>query len=106
MALPVAGKRGDEGRSCASTSTPGRLETGVTACKSAEEFGAFWSRYPFAYAKRMIERFGLRHSNPDVRLAATQKRTEHQEQEIRNLSAALAAVQSTANQVVATTYQV
>lgn len=54
----------------------------------------FRADIPFAYAKRMSERFVIRHSNPDMRLAAMQKETEYQEQEIRKLSAVLVAVQS------------
>ena len=69
----------------------GPIQAQVAACANVDAFDALYAGNAHAPARRAMEGFGMVHPDAGVRLSATQKRQTHQEQEIRNLQAGLAA---------------
>ena len=77
------------------------IQAAVAACANAAAFDELYQGNAQANARRLMEQFGMVHPSADVRLRATQRKTEHQEQEIRNLSAGLAAANAAATNAAA-----
>ena len=79
----------------------GPIQAQVATCANVDAFDALYAGNAHAPARRAMEGFGMVHPDAGVRLSATQKRQTHQEHEIRNLQAGLAAANTAANNAAA-----
>ena len=97
----VAVMAGVGGDGAAAAFAVGPIQAQVAACANVDAFDALYAGNAHAPARRAMEGFGMVHPDAGVRLSATQKRQTHQEQEIRNLQAGLAAANAAANNAAA-----
>ena len=72
------------------------IQARVQACVNDAAFETMYNGEAREAARRAMETFGMQHPDAGVRLAATQRRQTHQEAEIVNLQAGLAAANTAA----------
>lgn len=79
----------------------GGIQQQVANCTNAEQFEALYQGNAQANARRLMEQLGMAHANADVRLAATQRKIAHQDQELHALAAGLQAANAAAQAATA-----